>query len=358
MHSSNGAPAPAAKDLVSGGMAELRFPVVAAGEYRIRIEAGHSHVWLPATHDEAAAEVIRVDPLQETVYQASLPERGMLAGSVTGSWERMATTPPALGLYASPEGDPISLLRPTSDGEYQLWVFAPVRARLRISTFDHRRWHGGSSFEEAEVFELGPGDEIRQDIALSGIAGELGFGGSLSRRTTVVLHDASGEEIAPDRTDGDRGLFRFLNLVPGTYAMRIEEGPTWIAHWYDRADSFQDATPITITEPGELVWLEPSLLEGASISGTFFDAVGEPIVGGYVELVEPAEDRSLDHRSMSGPGGAFRILAVPDGVYGIHGRAGYPRDVWFPGTTDPDSAGTITVAGHADVTGIVLQLLE
>ncbi len=171
----------------------------------------------------------------------------------------------------------------------------------------------------------------------------------------IKLCDDSGNVIAQTGGTGNARTFRFANLTPGTYFVRIPESQGWIDHWYNHADSFEHATPIEIATAGEVVWIDPTLLEGARISGRVLDALGEPVIAASVVLTSSESDRSLRGSVLTRAGGEFDVIAIPDGSYKVGANTHSRGLVYYPSAAAWDSAGVITIQNHEDVTGIVIQ---
>ena len=341
-----------------GGRVNLVFPAVLPGRFQMRFNAAGTGIWLPGSQDREGGEWITVEAGGVSVYEGSVPSPGKIRGSITGSWQVLNMARPHLMLYDA-DSTQVSMIGATWDGDFQLWAFAPTQARLAIWAGASWMWYGGDSFEDAPEFALEPGKIIDLDIVESGIAGVLGGGGSAFTEIHAHLHGEGGNHIAAARAVGEEGLFRFAGLLPGTYYLRFDRGPTWIAHWFNRADSFAEATPIVIRSHGEVVWLDPDLMEGAQVSGHVLDPLGMPILGAKVGVsssvvLEIWPDRETRTRTE----GTFALRALPDGSFTILAEVEGRGRIWYPGVADWDSAAVVTIENHEDVTGIVLQFTE
>jgi hypothetical protein len=139
--------------------------------------------------------------------------------------------------------------------------------------------------------------------------------------------------------------------------LRILAGPTWIEQYYDRADSLASATPIQITEDGQVVWLNLELENGGSIEGRLMRDDGAPAYGVPIDLVGPTGTQPLRRGQSNDQEGGFTFSALPDGDYRV---VAHPNEidvpVWYPGVTDTAQAVVISIRDHADVTGIFFDL--
>ncbi len=335
------------------GLAVFYFPAVPAGNYRMIFSTANAS-WLPGGSTEEEGAGIAVEAGRESSYGTTLPTPATLRGTITGSWQELNLSRPYFTLVGA-DSMVIAEARAGEDGSYTVNVFGPVRARLLISIKGVVRWQGGNSFETATEFDLQPSQQTEVNIVESAIAGDLGQTAEFYLDAPIRLCDASGKVIAGASTGYGTDMFYFPNLVPGTYFIYIPRGPTWIDHWYDGADTFEQATPVEITSEGQVRWIYPALMPGASISGTVIDSQGRPIVGVLVR-VTPGDDTGwiYDYRDLTGPAGTFEIRRFSDGSYKL-GASLYSDVVWYPSAASWDSAGTVTIQGHEDVTGIVIR---
>jgi hypothetical protein len=342
---------------VGGDRLELLFPAVNPGRFRMQVNTTSTGIWLPGTYRESDGDWATVEAGKETVYEAEVPARGMLYGTVTGSWQQLNMYRPVVRLYDA-DSTLVSENTLTWEGLYQLWILAPVRVRLNISIEGSMAWYGGRSFADATEFDLRPGDETEVNVVESGIAGELGRSGiaGYCNSSRAYLHDEQGRVIASTDVGWEKGLIRFANLQPGTYFLRLARGPTWIEHWYDHAIEFAQATPIEVTGQGQIVWISPTPLDGAKITGRVLDHRGVPIIGAVVGLTaSDVYQVPCERQVPTGPNGQFSMPALPDGAYKLGANTLASGIVWYPGVADWDSATVITIENLTDVTGIEIM---
>jgi hypothetical protein len=338
------------------GFAAFYFPAVPSGTYRMQLNNNFMSFWLPGSYAENEGDLLGVGVEAETIYQGAVSGIATLSGTVTGSWQGLNLPRPMLTLFG-PDSTVIGRALATNDGAFELLALAPIRARLRIEVDAIYRWEGGNSYAAATEFVLEPERETVVGIVESGIAGELGQGARVYLDTPITLYDGSGNVIGRTGVHGSQNIFFLPNLVPGTYYVSIPRGPTWIEHWYNHADAMDSATPIVVAGEGQVVWIYPELIAGAKISGIILDEGGSPVVGAGISLTTSNEIAWLhDRQTLTRAGGAFDLLAIPDGDYklgaAVSGGAG---TVWYPGTASWDSAGVVTIQAHEDVTGIVIR---
>ncbi len=337
------------------GFAAFYFPAVPSGNYRMQFRTALTSFWLPGSYVENEGDLLNVGLEAETVYQGEVSTLATLRGTITGSWQELNLYRPMLTLFG-PDSIPIAHASAEDDGVFEIVALGPIRTRLQITVEDIRRWEGGSSYAAATEFDLEPGHETVVEIIESGIVGELGQGRRVSLDAPILLCDGDGTVIGRTGVSGSTNMFFLPNLVPGTYYVNFPSGPTWIEHWYDHADSLESATPIVVTNPGQVVWIYPNLMAGAKISGIVLDEQESPVVGSLI-LLTTSENAGgfYNRRTLTRAGGAFDVLALSDGAYKL-GADLYARGiVWYPGTESWDSAGVVTIRAHEDVTGIVIQ---
>ncbi len=343
---------------ITDGHATITFPRVIPGTYRMSfIVASVGEIWLPGTMDITEADSIVVPMGVEAQYQATLPQPATLRGTVTGSWQELGQYPPRLTLTDLTGRDQLASTQTNSvDGSYEMPVYGSGQALLQIAIGSVRRWHGGTTFDEATPIDLESGRTVELNLRESGVAGWLNREG-LPSGVTLLLVDDDGAMRGTGSADGPRGFFRISNLVPGTYYLHIPAGPTWIEQYYDKTNSLALATPIQITEDGEVVWLNLDLENGGSIEGRLMRDDGAPAYGVPIDLVGPSGTQPFRRGQSNGQEGGFTFSALPDGDYRI---VAHPNEidmpVWYPGVTDTAQAVVISIRDHAEVTGIFFDL--
>ncbi len=338
------------------GAVRFTFRLQKPGSYAMILAAGESRdneCYLPGTIDSRAADSLIVGVDTVSRYTADFRAlHASISGRVTGSWQEARTYAPEV--EATP--DSLSTLARTacrSDGSFTLDFLVPRVVRLRTNIAGVEQWIGGDSFASAREFALQPGDRIT-DVSLveSGIGISLeGPGDLINYWTTVVVRNEAGEEF-PSYSTSDNPI-TVCNLRPGRYYVHLDGSchhQIWEPQWYGGADRLEDATPVDLGV-GELRQIVVDLVQGGRISGDLLTADGLRPSYSSVWLMN-ADDEPVCDYAMSISDGVFDFPGLVDGDYRL-AVSEYPHDLWWwPGTYDPEAAATITVAGHAAVTGL------
>jgi hypothetical protein len=341
---------------VTGGRAEMVARGLSADRYRISVRLGGSSVWLSWTYKRDEAEWFPVVLNQETVVERTVPARGMLRGTIRGSWQELDLSPPWLTLFDEDSTD-VSFNIADAEGNFALWIFAPVRGKASIHVGGVQRWHGGDNFGDATEFSLEPGRTTEIEIVESGIAGYMNRAIGPHDRPRVWIGDAAGATIGLAVAEEGRGFFRFANLVPGSYTLYFEGGPAWITQWYGGSEDVEGALPVEISEVGEVVRVDAELDDGGSLTGQVLDPAGDPLLGVRAYVVRADADPQDRYRqdTSAGAEGSFHMAVLPDGDYKLGARSFRYGEIWYPGVAAWDSAGVITLDGHPDLTGFTIR---
>jgi hypothetical protein len=374
-----------AETTVSDGMARFTLPGLPAGRYTLAFSPGGSHsgdeeIWLPGTHDPAAAEVVQVTPGVVATYAAQLPERpAVVRGRVFGSWQRLGLYSYELSMLAADSAVVLERSVSESNGSFRGEVWIPEPIRIACTIAGSTRWIGGDDFASATEFGLASGEEIDVGtIEESGLLVELiepGFPDHSEFSLQLVRVDdgvLARTLWVSDLWYGQTNLVPFLNLDPGAYYLRADNSRLsmgWLSQWYDGATALGEATPITIPGGGTVVPITLTLEAGGSLSGRVLnDFEGAPSRF-VIYVVEAATRQTVGliycepARGCGGdlPNRPFLGLGIADGEYRVgaspHDSSTPPWDapagtIWYPGTAEWDSAGIVTIADHAAVTGI------
>lgn len=146
------------------------------------------------------------------------------------------------------------------------------------------------------------------------------------------------------------GAFRFADLLPGTYSLRIEK------------PGYQ-GTETRDLEPGTKP-LNLDLNASAQIDGRVVDAGGQPLAGVTVAAInEFGAMVPWEGNSPTGADGKFLIQNLRQGDYRLLVRipqerraAGYAAIEYYPGVTDPQQASTIQLSDGQQIAGLTIQL--
>jgi hypothetical protein len=370
---------------ISDGLARFTLPGVPAGNYALEFDPDrHDYssetIWLPGTHDPAAAELVQVMPDVVRTYAAELPDRpAVIRGRVSGSWQRMGSSKCQLSVLAADSVVVLTAYASESDGSFrgEMWIPEPVRIACTIE--GSTRWIGGDDFASATEFRLVSGEETDVGtIEESGLLVEL-IEPTFPNSSEFGLQLVRAEEGTLARTlwvsesrRGRTNLVPFLNLDPGVYYLRVNNsrlGTDWVSQWYDGVTALSEATPITVPGGGTVVPITLTLEAGGSISGRVLNdfegapsrfviyvveaATGETVGLIYCESVWGCGD-DLPNRPFLGLGiadGEYRVGASPldSSTPPWEAPAG---TIWYPGTAEWEAAEIVTIADHAAVTGV------
>jgi len=171
-------------------------------------------------------------------------------------------------------------------------------------------------------------------------------------------------------------------LAPGTYLIRITNphlGADWSYQWIDRSLTHENAQAVRIEQPGDIVVVPVSLLAGGHLNGTLCWDAEEEIPDGAGTSVR-AEILVADATSQEKIGSRYHYLrtdraegsefglrgvrpgtvrlgaSLPSGWYGDPPASTVDTIIWYPGTTDWDSAAVFQVESGVAIDGIEFML--
>jgi hypothetical protein len=174
------------------------------------------------------------------------------------------------------------------------------------------------------------------------------------------LTDQYGRVVVRDLTARSAGGVHIPNLTPGTYYLYVNthsRGRIILPQWYDRADSLSKATPIHVTEVGQIADLTVTLEKGGEILGRVVGPMGEPVPNPRLEVTTALHLYDRVYRvTDTFSDGSFHVLGLPDGDYKLGASAYGYEGAWYPGAADWDSAAVITIREHGVVDGITIRL--
>ncbi len=338
------------------GLLTFDFPAVQPGSYvmQLRCRSNDAFLFLPGVRDREEADVLEVHAEYPTEHEISFEHSyGSISGSVTGNWQLASQSRPFVFAWSA-DSTLISKTTCGVDGAFTVSMFRAEHVRLELWIGNSRRWVGGDTFEEAQVFAVQPGDRLTEvSILESGILLWLeGPGAFSSHRATVRLISSSRQTW--EFSSSLRNPIVISNLPADDYLLYVYghcHRQSWAGQWYDGAESMDEATAIRL-EPGELRELNMQLVEGGSIHGCVLDPNGEP--PRYVHIqVYGADGEPLCERSESFGEGAFSWLGLANGEYYLAARIPGDRETWwYPGTIEFEHASSILISDHEAVTGV------
>jgi hypothetical protein len=114
------------------------------------------------------------------------------------------------------------------------------------------------------------------------------------------------------------GAFCFDSLEPGVYQL-VAQRPGYLVAAYGARPGQTDGTPFNIDGHTAQPPVTVPMVAGATLSGVVLDDRGEPVEGAMVDLQRKKWDWIWEPSHVTfawtGPGGAFRLPAVPPGTY-------------------------------------------
>jgi len=203
----------------------------------------------------AAADTVDVLAGQTTECEVAVSPTCCLSGVVQGSWQQVDGQRPSVSLYRAGQTDAaLGGVPCENDGSFTVrWV--PERVCVYVYIWPVGRWIGGDSRETADVFDLEPEEEQAGLIVEeSGIL--VNLPAPLPERTWVslTLFHSSGRVVSDPfyYSHGGRiSRWPLCNLDPGMYYLHYEIGVRTL--WFPDAVSRDEAEPIVISRPGEVV---------------------------------------------------------------------------------------------------------
>lgn len=218
---------------------------------------------------------------------------------------------------------------------------------------------------------------LAQEPAAFTISGTIVHGttGAALNKVRVSLTATSGEGTGRTAETGSDGRFRFDGLKQGKYSLSAERlGFELQAYNQKNLDRWGYSSAIAVSKDAPAVDVTFPLIPGAVITGYVRDLRGEParamavrafriVNGGTEKHAQFVECAFTDDR------GYYRMYSLAAGTYMLASDAWWWKNAdanqpvpsaypvtFFPGTTNPDGAGTIRVeAGHEERADIVME---
>lgn len=287
------------------------------GTYLVRFSAeGFDPLWYPGTPDRAAAEELRIAPLDATpgIDMALTGRGGTLAGKVPvpPGADPSVPTKVTITLVPARPGDPVP--EPTvieTTGEFSVPDLpTPATYRVRVE-------RPGFDPEEFDV-ELGGGQATVIDNALlaasdGGLQGVVtDAAGNPLGGVTVTVRSGTLEQVSTTPTTGNVGTFQVENLpTPNTYVVTFSK------------EGYADTTIALDLAGGESrTGLRATLVGGSgTVQGTIRDDTGAPL-GGVAVTVTRGTVKASTTSLTAGDGGAgvgtYQVTGLPaPGTYTV-----------------------------------------
>jgi hypothetical protein len=339
----------------------FRFDDVQPGTYTLRFDMpGGGFVWQyhPGVTDLAAATPFTVAAGGVVTVDEAVIPHGSLGGRVTTD-----DGAPAAGaevyLYPSGGGRMAWTVRRTdADGTYR-FDYPPLGEFSLAFTSTGRnsslQWFPRSLDPyEGERGVIRPGEHTTVDerlLPVGAVRGRFTRNGEPVANVTVSLGPPTpdGYIYTPFTSTAADGTF-LLWLFPGEYRIFFRP-PAGQDQWFDGAETYDAATPVTVTAGGEVV-IEERQLPVGRIQGRLVDAAGEPVESGTVEISDPSRGRSFE--TWLGTDGEWSTIVRP-GDYVVQFRTG-SQVQWAFGASVPEDADpvTVTVGGTTVVNDTLL----
>jgi len=347
--------------LVEDGMISIVLPSFEPGPYTMSLRGPglRRHYFLPGTFDEDEADTLTVTPDSVAHYAVDLSQRfAFISGQVTGSWQEVTTSSPSILSFPT-ENLFLDYVSCAADGTFDLTILAPASIRLKIRHNDIGRWYGGYSFDEAESFDLEPGDHITGiDVVESGFELLLsGPGSFINHNADVFIRHEDGHIF---KVNGSwRSKIWVHNLEAGRYTIGVCGhclDQVWQERWFDGSGSEAEADIIELA-PGEFRQLSMELEMGGRIAGNLLEASGTPPSTVYCRLHDTDGEPLCDQPSRV-YNGEFSFPGLSDGSYLLSVRILGDEEWWYPGTLDQEQATMIEIADQAEITDLMWSLPE
>lgn len=327
----------------SGGVAV--FEGLNEGTYEVSLSAPDSmddEHWMlrNAAEDEEVVEVGRggtarvvlgAPPENPIVVRGTVTRDGAgVAGAIVGFQGGSANGPevPSLssvaGFQNPSRGSESYATRTSAAGNYELSLAFAGDYAVTVTT------NGSSKTFHCKVV---PGESGRFDFDLP----TMTLSGMITTPDGVAATDidvslqrvhAPGDEEgtiydSQSNETGEDGRYRFENLSPGTYTLRVGQQSGW--GWGRRGPRYAQATltDLVIEDGKSLPGVDVQLELPGTIRGVVYGSDGEPLQGAWVESTD-SDGASFggSANSISGPGGRFVLRGLPAGTVRVVAREG------------------------------------
>ena len=364
--------------LSAGGISVGQSTMAADGSYVVRGLAPGSYIvlfsatglipvyWPDAGASSGATPVVVEGTQTREDIDATLVEGATIHGTVTAP---AGVDRSLISVQATPHGAAVGYRWESvaADGTYAITGLPAGTYVLRFSSSTENvvdeYWNDKPTYATADTITVALGQRFQADAALQAggtISGTLTVPASVDpQMIQVSASSATGTGSSRSGRVDDTGHYVISGLATGSYTVYFWAGSTGaISEYYDDADTFMDATPVSVTVGQETPGINAQLALGGSISGTVSVPDGFPVTSIYVN----ASSQS------GGMGGGASVAS--DGSYTVRGLADGPYTVWFSASTSGliseywDDAETlaeaspVTISGANQLTGIDATLVE
>jgi Carboxypeptidase regulatory-like domain len=298
------------------------------------------------------------------------------AATITGTVSGEDTHAGIAGVDVCPTPEPytfeVDCVETDSSGHYTLDELLPTQYRLAFSAWRNNLPYVNEQYDNKPPFASGVGDlvtlsapdEVRQvDV-------ELARGGSISGNLT---DEETGQPIsgmaACGLADGDgyercaksdsNGNYQVNGLPSGEYSVYFENWNqvNYLREFYEDAETWAQATRVSVTAPGTTGGVNAKLAKGAQIFGHVSQAgTGLPLPEAFVcaEQEAPGEYQECD---MTDVDGNYGLIGLPAGTYLVafeleYLPTGHFAGQWWQGAATAEEATPIVIAPPETRTGI------
>lgn len=364
---------------IEGGTVDYIAPAIPPGRYQVEFALGArryecicsypwdgEHVWLPDgdTREQAAWYEAPAGQVLDLAWSTGTPP-ARLTGTIGGAWRPLGmNTPPEISIIDTDSMTVMGQRRTEEDGSFDLILYRPRPVKLLVTHMGVPQYIGGPDFASATVFAPAAGQAVT-GITLESCAVTLDTSlplGAISGQADFHIYTADGQ-ILLGTVSGQwcfKSTYILPNLWPGAFLVKADfPGSSsfgryaWIPQWYPGVADLADAEPVVLSQPGEVLPLTMTVLEGGSIAG---ELTGEPDPDDRWHVLATTADEAAvwGSNDIFGPETAYNLIGLPDGDWkvGVTPIMTPGDTIWYPGTTDWSAATAITIENGSAVEGI------
>jgi hypothetical protein len=355
---------------------------IQAGSYTVKFDPSdaddgsiHSNYltqwWSAKTAATADTMVVAADNSSEA--DATLAVGGMVTGTVTGA-DTLSGLADVDVTIEDTNGHYVDDAETNDDGQFTLYDlptgnykidFDGTAASHVSEWFDDKPTRSSATL--IAVTAGGAPAVADAQLALGGtISGTVTGGGVAETEGSLDLYNSAGQAVSEaDLSNNDDGTFSFVGLAPGQYRLRVDsygDGTFVTETWWNGGTSLKTATPITVSD-SHTTTVNPTLVPGASVSGTVTDAVTHAGIQGisvqcytstgyYCPGGQDVETDANGHYTLSGLGTGSATIQFSD-----TDETTYASQFWTGAAVFSASTPVATTAGQS-VTGINAAMVK
>ncbi|MFK7920234.1 MAG: carboxypeptidase-like regulatory domain-containing protein [Ilumatobacter sp.] len=334
-------------------------------DYRVRF-FDLDNVYAPEYYDDSftqgGAQLVAVSDGVTTVdIDAELGLAGTISGTVTdasGPIEDITVC------ASSDSTSGFSCASTADDGTYTVLSLVPA-ADYIVSFDDPAGVYNDQFYDSTAAFADATPVSVATGVDTSGIDAVLIGAGSISGTVTTAQGPRAGVSVCAGRegetlvcaTTSSAGTYEIPTLPIGVEFTVSFETDGFVTQFWENANSFGSATPVTILSGGPTSGIDAVLAAGGSVSGTVTDATGAPFPGVFACATSTNAD--INQCERTGPDGSYEVtnLAAADDYLVTFSVLGNTTifEYWEDQVT-ADAADLVAVAAGAETTGIDASL--